>query len=86
MFGHAQSAEDRLAAERASALRRDGRGPVGGRGDGILTSPDGNFAVLDLGQNNDGSRAHVVYDFAAKKVFLVRFYPNDILVSSKSLE
>jgi hypothetical protein len=85
LFAHAQSADDRQAAERAvSALHRDGRGPGGRRDDGTLTSPDGNFAVIDLGENN-GIRSQAVYDFAAKKVFLVRFYPNEVIVSSKAL-
>lgn len=91
MFGHAQTSEDQVAAQHAtSAFRREDRGPDGRRGQGVYSSPDGNFAVLDLGESERYSvkgHSHAVYDFAAKKVFIVRFVPstNSIYVDSETL-
>jgi hypothetical protein len=95
-LAHAQTSEEnRVAAQRVlnaqrAEMRPEGRYGDGHRGDGVITSPDRNFVVMDLGEANNNvykARSHAVYDFAAKKVFIVRFTPdsNSVAVESRDL-
>ena len=79
-FAQAQTSEaERAAVSRALESRGDEmrRGDASrGRKDGVFGSPDGNFVVIDLGDSErygSKARSHAVYDFAAKKVFVVTF-------------
>ena len=99
LFAQAQTSEENVAIERAqSALRNGGIDPRGNGGRGYdgrirpdaVVSPDGNFVVFDLGEGErygQKTRSQAVYDFAAKKVYTVRFTPsqNDIGVNSEYL-
>lgn len=87
-LAHAQTdAGEKVAIERAlSAQRSELRS--GRRSDeGVLRSPDGNYAVIDLGE--DGvygrkGRFHVVYDFGGKKVYYLRFFTDTTNIDVRS--
>jgi hypothetical protein len=89
-FAQAQNTpEERAVVERAlSAQRSELRG---GRSydDGTFRSPDGSLVVIDLGErsyNGYKVRSQVVYDFAAKKVHMLRLKPdtNSIDIGSET--
>ncbi|RYF25286.1 MAG: hypothetical protein EOO42_04020 [Flavobacteriales bacterium] len=84
------NAEERAIVDRALNAQHSDMRIGGRRGEGTLSSPDGNFVVLDLGDsesNGQKARSHAVYDFVSHKVYIVRFKPvtNQVDVTAEAL-